>query len=48
MLRGHPGRLAPAVEGLRLAAAGHRFDPDGTAARRFLGWRVGPHWLLSR
>lgn len=48
ILREHPARLAPAVEGLRLAAAGHRFDPDGTAARRFLGWTVGPHWLLGR
>jgi hypothetical protein len=42
-------RFAPALRGLALAAAGGRFDPDGTAeggaARRFLGWAVGGHWL---
>ncbi|MFI5528489.1 hypothetical protein ACIA8O_07975 [Kitasatospora sp. NPDC051853] len=46
----HPPRLAPAVSGLVLTAAGGRFGTDGTAergrARRFLGWTVGPHWLL--
>ncbi|MGW2396458.1 hypothetical protein ACWCYY_07870 [Kitasatospora sp. NPDC001664] len=48
----HPTRLAPAVAGLVLTAAGGRFGEDGTAdrgrARRFLGWSAGPHWLLRR
>ncbi|MFJ1706301.1 hypothetical protein [Kitasatospora sp. NPDC088346] len=48
----HPARLAPAVAGLVLTAAGGRFEDDGTAdggaSRRLLGWTVGPHWLLRR
>ncbi|MGW4807146.1 hypothetical protein [Kitasatospora sp. NPDC004272] len=48
----HPARLAPAVAGLALVAAGGEFEDDGTAgkgsARRLLGWTVGPHWLLRR
>ncbi|MFC8719599.1 hypothetical protein [Kitasatospora sp. NPDC057198] len=47
-----PARLAPAVAGLALVAAGGEFETDGTAgngtARRLLGWTVGPHWLLGR
>ncbi|MEU1277457.1 hypothetical protein [Streptomyces sp. NPDC005805] len=42
-------RLAPALAGLRLVAAGGAFGPDGTAdggrARRLLGWTTGRHWL---
>ncbi|MEU9125336.1 hypothetical protein AB0C96_36825 [Streptomyces sp. NPDC048506] len=42
-------RLAPALAGLRLVAAGGDFAPDGTAlagrARRFLGWGTERHWL---
>ncbi|MEU6062277.1 hypothetical protein [Streptomyces sp. NPDC047097] len=42
-------RLAPALAGLRLVAAGGTFGPDGTAddgrARRLLGWTTAPHWL---
>ncbi|MFG2332379.1 hypothetical protein ACGFMM_22480 [Streptomyces sp. NPDC048604] len=44
-------RLAPALAGLRLVAAGGCFEPDGSAldgrARRFLGWTTGRHWLLA-
>ncbi|WP_030195749.1 hypothetical protein [Streptomyces sp. NRRL S-87] len=44
-------RLAPALAGLRWAAAGGRFEPDGTAdggrARRLLGWTTGRHWLRA-
>lgn len=50
--------FAPAMRGLRLAAAGQRLpqpadashDVNGGAndgARVFLGWTVGPHWFLS-
>ncbi|MFB7948961.1 hypothetical protein ACFC6L_29060, partial [Kitasatospora phosalacinea] len=46
--RDHPPRLAPAVAGLQLAAAGGEVEPDGADGRRFLGWTVGPHWLLRR
>ncbi|WP_229899925.1 hypothetical protein [Streptomyces hiroshimensis] len=42
-------RLAPALAGLRLVAAGGSFEADGTAeggaARRFLGWTTERHWL---
>ncbi|MCX4637875.1 hypothetical protein OG775_22560 [Streptomyces platensis] len=42
-------RLAPALAGLHLVAAGGGFAADGTAlggrARRFLGWTTGEHWL---
>ncbi|MFK0256503.1 hypothetical protein [Streptomyces sp. NPDC090445] len=45
-------RLAPAVAGLRMVAAGGAFGPDGTAqgglARRFLGWSTGGHWMCRR
>lgn len=44
-------RFAPVVAGLRLVLDGGRFDGEGrgqAAARRFLGWSVGPHWLLAR
>ncbi|GLW54686.1 hypothetical protein Kpho01_26970 [Kitasatospora phosalacinea] len=46
--RDHPPRLAPAVAGLQLATAGGGVEPDGADGRRFLGWTVGPHWLLRR
>lgn len=36
-------RLAPALTGLRQAAAGGSAD-SGTG-RRFLGWTTGPHWF---
>ncbi|MFE6667354.1 hypothetical protein ACFVFH_27800 [Streptomyces sp. NPDC057697] len=36
-------RLAPALTGLRRAAAGA--SPDTGGGRRFLGWTIGPHWL---
>ncbi|WP_328545695.1 hypothetical protein [Streptomyces platensis] len=42
-------RLAPALAGLHLVAAGGSFTADGTAlggrARRLLGWTTGEHWL---
>ncbi|QIP85054.1 hypothetical protein GLX30_14625 [Streptomyces sp. Tu 2975] len=42
-------RLAPALAGLRLVAAGGSFGGDGTAdggrARRLLGWSTDGHWL---
>ncbi|MER5885331.1 hypothetical protein ABT160_15995 [Streptomyces sp. NPDC001941] len=42
-------RLEPAVDGLRLVAAGGRFGPDGTAddgrARRLTGWTTERHWM---
>ncbi len=47
------GRFEPVLEGLRHVVEGGRFDADGLAtrdgrpARRFLGWSVGPHWLLE-
>ncbi|MFG2292305.1 hypothetical protein [Streptomyces sp. NPDC048603] len=45
-------RLAPAVAGLRLVAAGGTFDADGTAlgglARRFQGWTTTGHWMRPR
>lgn len=42
-------RLGPALAGLALVAGGGAFGPDGAApgARRFLGWSVGPHWMLA-
>jgi hypothetical protein len=44
-------RFAPALAGLQVVAAGGRFGSDGldpaTGGRRFLGWTVGRHWLLS-
>ncbi|MYW01435.1 hypothetical protein GT354_24780, partial [Streptomyces sp. SID3343] len=44
-------RLAPAVAGLRLVAAGGRFDgagvADGGRARRLLGWSTDGHWLRT-
>lgn len=46
-------RFEPALAGLRLVLAGGRFERDGhgrgdRAARRFLGWSLGPHWLLPQ
>ncbi|MEF2528501.1 hypothetical protein [Streptomyces sp. CS62] len=45
-------RLAPAVAGLRLVAAGGAFEADGTAlgglARRFQGWTTAGHWMRGR
>ncbi|MER5480918.1 hypothetical protein ABT026_28665 [Streptomyces sp. NPDC002734] len=38
-------RLAPAVRGLLNAAVGEAVEAHG--GRRFLGWTVGPHWLLE-
>ncbi|MEV7617415.1 hypothetical protein [Streptomyces sp. NPDC089799] len=42
-------RLAPAIAGLRLVAAGGTFDADGTGlgglARRFQGWTTTGHWM---
>lgn len=40
------------VRGLRMTLAGGGFGADGrgredVGARRFLGWSVGPHWLLG-
>lgn len=43
-------RLAPAVVGLEAVLRGDRFSREGTShdgGRRFLGWSVGPHWLLD-
>ncbi|MCU9948908.1 hypothetical protein [Pseudomonas sp. PDM13] len=43
-------RFLPAMNGLRLAAAGHRLpqsEPTDEGARVFLGWSTNPHWLLS-
>lgn len=45
-------RFQPAVDGLAHVIAGGRFDAGGTApepaaGRRFLGWTVGPHWILN-
>ena len=45
-------RFVPAVDGLAYVIAGGRFDAAGMAhgpggGRRFLGWTVGPHWLLA-
>jgi hypothetical protein len=42
-------RFAPVTHGLDEVLAGRRFDSlgrVGTTGRRFLGWSVGPHWLL--
>ncbi|WP_419994872.1 hypothetical protein [Streptomyces boninensis] len=42
--------LAPAINGLRMVAAGGAFGADGTAeggrSRRLLGWTTAGHWLL--
>ncbi len=44
---------APAVRGLALVIEGGRFEADGSArwkgdaARRFLGWTIGRHWLFG-
>jgi hypothetical protein len=45
-------RFGPAIDGLAHVLAGGHFDAAGIAAapgagRRFLGWSVGPHWILS-
>ncbi len=41
-------RFEPALIGLELIAVGGRFDDAGRVdkGRRYLGWSVGPHWLL--
>lgn len=38
----------PALVGLEQVGAGARFNPAGRTdvGRRFLGWSVGPHWML--
>jgi hypothetical protein len=43
---GLEGRFGPAADGLAAVIAGARFTEDATigAARRFLGWSIGPHW----
>lgn len=45
-------RFTPAVDGLAHVIAGGRFTSHGSvngqAARRFLGWTVGPHWCMPR
>jgi hypothetical protein len=45
-------RFGPAVDGLAYVIAGGAFDatglaPDPGGGRRFLGWTVGPHWILT-
>lgn len=45
-------RFAPALRGLTMVLDGGRFEADGRgrddrAARRYLGWGVGGHWLLG-
>ncbi|MFD9522999.1 hypothetical protein [Streptomyces sp. NPDC059979] len=44
-------RLAPAVAGLNLVAAGASFEADGTGAdgraRRLLGWSTDGHWMRA-
>jgi hypothetical protein len=45
-------RFGPALDGLAYVIAGGRFDvtglaPDPGGGRRFLGWTVGPHWILA-
>jgi hypothetical protein len=44
-------RLAPAANGLANLVAGKRFDRTGQLphepGRRFLGWSVGSHWMLT-
>jgi hypothetical protein len=44
-------RFAPALAGLQLVATGGRFGSDGldpsSSGRRFFGWTIGRHWLLS-
>ncbi|MFI1645727.1 hypothetical protein ACH4XT_02095 [Streptomyces avidinii] len=44
-------RLAPALAGLRLVAAGAFFGADGTGergrARRLLGWSTDGHWMRA-
>lgn len=40
----------PALAGLEHVASGARFDDAGRTdqGKRFLGWSVGPHWMLPR
>jgi hypothetical protein len=38
-------RFGPALRGLEMAVEGRALNAD-PAARRFLGWSQGPHWLL--
>lgn len=48
---GLDARLGPAVDGLAHVVSGGRFNVsgkvEGARGRRFLGWSVGPHWLLA-
>lgn len=49
---GLQARSGPAVDGLAYVIAGGAFDatglaPDPGGGRRFLGWTVGPHWILT-
>jgi hypothetical protein len=48
---GKAAALKPVVDGLVHVARGGSFDASGGAldgqGRRFLGWSVGPHWMLS-
>lgn len=41
-------RFEPVLAGLEAIASGDRFDDIGRVdnGRRFLGWSVGPHWLV--
>ncbi len=43
-------RFGPVLEGLNAIVNGDTFDATGKHAtgRRFLGWSIGPHWLLPR
>jgi hypothetical protein len=43
-------RFEPAIAGLEAVVQGDRFDSAGRlrTARRFLGWSIGPHWLLPK
>jgi len=42
-------RFQPVLSGLEAIASGGRFDTTGHCdnGRRFLGWSIGPHWLLA-
>lgn len=42
-------RFDLALHGLRRVVDGARFDAKGRMpeGRRFLGWSLGPHWLMA-
>ena len=42
-------RFEPVLLGLEALLEGRRFDSTGRVSNggRFLGWSVGPHWLLA-